>query len=306
MVDAYRTEHQQVTPTVDELISDFDKLCYHQEEPFTSSSVYAQFRVFALAKQHGVRVLLDGQGADETLAGYDKYLHWYLQELVRTKPRQMLREKAAIRKNGLDLRWTWKNYLAAWFPAQAANELEKKEARRLLRQPDITDEFKQQFFDRQSIVKPLVTKLNDMLYFNSFQSGLEELLRYADRNSMAHGAEVRLPYLSHELVEFIFALPAYYKIHDGWTKWILRKAVSGCLPEATVWRTDKIGYEPPQKLWMESPRLQERIQEAKRTLVKEGILKQQVMDKKIQPHEASAADGSDWRYLVAAVGMARP
>ena len=64
------------------LIEDFEKLAWHQEEPFPSSSIYAQYKVFELAKKHNVKVLLDGQGADEILAGYHKYVHWYLQEMV--------------------------------------------------------------------------------------------------------------------------------------------------------------------------------------------------------------------------------
>ena len=90
------------------------------------------------------------------------------------------------------------------------------------------------------------------------------MLRYADRNSMAHGREVRLPFLSHELVEFIFSLPSHFKIHDGWTKWILRKTVEKKLPPEIVWRKDKIGFEPPQKSWMEHKLVQDYLHESKR------------------------------------------
>ena len=140
---------------------------------------------------------------------------------------------------------------------------------------------------------------NDILHFNTCVSGLTELLRYADRNSMAHGREVRLPFLSHELVEFIFSLPAQYKIHNGWTKWILRKAVEERLPAETVWRKDKIGFEPPQKSWMEHSLVRDYIHESKKILVARQILKPAVLNKKNQPHEAYAADNMDWRYLVA-------
>ena len=69
---------------------------------------------------------------------------------------------------------------------------------------------------------------------------------------MAHSREVRLPFLSHELVEFVFSLPATFKIHLGWTKYILRKAMENILPQEIAWRVDKIGYEPPQKEWLAS------------------------------------------------------
>jgi asparagine synthase (glutamine-hydrolysing) len=165
---------------------------------------------------------------------------------------------------------------------------------------DISEDFKQQYFDRPTIYKPLVTKLNDMLYFNTFQFGLDELLHYADRNSMAHGTEVRLPFLYHELVEFIFSLPVNFKIHDGWTKWILRKAVADKLPDEITWRREKIGFEPPQKSWMQNQVLQDYIHEAKKILIQEKVLKPAVLNKKNQPLDAYAADNLDWRYLVAA------
>ena len=82
------------------LINDFEKLCYHQEEPFQSSGIYAQYKVFELAKQHQVKVLLDGQGADEILAGYPKYIHWYLQEVLsRHKFGATQIERNAFQKN---------------------------------------------------------------------------------------------------------------------------------------------------------------------------------------------------------------
>jgi len=296
----FNLENYAVTPTADGFIKDFEKLCYHQEMPFSSSSVYAQYKVFELASQNNIKVLLDGQGADEVFAGYPKYIHWHLQELIRGNLFSALKEKRALRENKIQFEWNWKNYLAAWFPAQASNQLEKREARKLLRQADITDDFKQQYFDRPTIYKPLVTKLNDILYFSAFQQGLEELLHYADRNSMAHGRELRLPFLNHELVQFIFSLPGSFKIHNGWTKWILRKAMDSKLPAEITWRKDKTGFEPPQKMWMQNATIRECVHAAKKRLVEKKILKPESLNKKNQPLDIYAADNFDWRYLIAA------
>jgi asparagine synthase (glutamine-hydrolysing) len=134
------------------------------------------------------------------------------------------------------------------------------------------------------------------LYFNSFVYGLEELLRLADRNSMAHAVEVRLPFLSHELVSFLFTLPSHFKIRRGWTKWVLRKAMQEKLPESITWRKDKTGFEPPQKKWMENKSVQEAIHEAKKQLASEHILNSAVLQKKIKPHSSYAADNLDWKY----------
>jgi asparagine synthase (glutamine-hydrolysing) len=131
-------------------------------------------------------------------------------------------------------------------------------------------------------------------------NGLEELLRYADRNSMAHGVEIRLPFLDHTLVEFVFSLPAAFKIRDGWTKWVLRKSMEDILPAGIVYRKDKTGFEPPQQVWMQDATLQEYMYESRRRLVKAGILAPGVLQKKIQPRDVHAADNHDWRYLVTA------
>jgi asparagine synthase (glutamine-hydrolysing) len=285
------------------LIKDFEKLCYYQEEPFPSSSIYAQYKVFELAGQQQVKVLLDGQGADEILAGYHKYIHWYLQQLA-AKNRFITahKEKQQLLKNKLPFKWGIKNYLAAYLPAHAVIQLEQNEYMKSIKQPDINKDFVAALQGREweGIRKPIITKLNDILYFNTHTLGLEELLRFADRNSMAHGREVRLPFLSHQLVEFIFSLPADFKIHDGWTKWLLRKMMDKKLPDEIVWRKDKVGYEPPQKQWMHNETLQDYMHEAKRKLVNKGILQKDSLNKKIIPKAAHEENNFDWRYLCAA------
>lgn len=302
-VQHFHLQNYKVTPSVDTLIKDFEKLCYHQEEPFQSSSIYAQYKVFELARIHEIKVMLDGQGADETLAGYNKYLHWYIQQLIsRKKFKEAMLEKKILLRNKTPFRWGLGNYLATYLPAHAAIHLESKEYNKIIRHPDINKQFVRTTRGREweGIHKPIITKLNDILYFNTATSGLEELLRFADRNSMAHGVEVRLPFLNHHLVEFIFSLPANFKIHKGWTKWILRKSMAKKLPAEIVWRRDKVGYEPPQLQWMENATMQEYIQEAKRKLVNKGILNNTVLHKPVSPAAAHAADNYDWRYLCAA------
>lgn len=293
----------KIQPDAADLINDFEKLCYHQEEPFQSSGIYAQYKVFELAKQQEVKVLLDGQGSDEILAGYPRYIHWYLQEVLsRHKLGATRIERKAFQQNGQAFNWDIKNYFAAFLPSHAAIQLEKKEYQKTIHHPDISPEFLKSVRGRdwEGIHKPIVTKLNDILLFNTAEMGLEELLRFADRNSMAHGREVRLPFLNHELVEFVFSLPSQLKMHAGWTKFLLRSAMNTKLPGEIVWRKDKVGFEPPQKQWMQEPALQEYIREAKQKLISAGILTKKTIDKKIEPKAAYEDKSYDWRYLCAA------
>jgi asparagine synthase (glutamine-hydrolysing) len=299
MVQKFPIQNHQITPVADELVRDFDRLMYHQEEPFQSLSIYAQYKVYELAKQQGVKVILDGQGADETLAGYHKYYPWYWQELYRRNQASATAARRAAMN--LDNRTPWgiKNKLAAYLPALAARQLEKKALRQLWDHPFIENNFKSEL-DRLAFSKPIIRKLNDILYFHTSQLGLQELLRYADRNSMAHGREVRLPFLDHELVQFLFSLPSHFKIKNGWTKGILRSSMHDQLPEQIVWRKDKIGFEPPQRKWLQDKRMTEKIMESRRILVKENILKSTVMREPLQAKAAHEAGNDDFRYLCAA------
>ena len=227
-------------PDKDYFAEVFDKVCFHQDEPFGSASIVAQYAVMELAKKHEVTVLLDGQGADEQLAGYVPYYSLYLDQLNFTNKKLFRSELVAYQKFHGEL-----------FPYTSITESETtrmklgRYKRKLL---------KQDYFFKSMLKKRLI--------HDTCINGLAELLRYADRNSMAHSREVRLPFLSHKLVEFIFSLPAHYLLNEGWTKFILRKSMSPILPASICWRVDKIGYEPPQKNWLESDLFEKKIQQS--------------------------------------------
>ncbi|OQP67064.1 asparagine synthetase B [Niastella vici] len=295
----FAVQNYTVQPNAGQLIGDLEKICYHQEEPFQSASVIAQYYVYELARQHQVTVLLDGQGADEILAGYHKYYHWYWQQLFRENKGTLHHELNTAHSLGIKESWGIKNKLAAAMPSYAGWYLRRQRTRQQLKAHDLSATFIKTYGESYYDIAHF-DELNNVLYYNTFVNGLEELLRYADRNSMAHGTEVRLPFLNHELVKLLFSLPARFKIRDGYTKWLLRKSMEAKLPKGLSWRTDKIGFEPPQQQWMNDKRLQEYIHESKKILVKQGMLKARVLQKKIQPQEAHAADNYDWRYLVAA------
>jgi asparagine synthase (glutamine-hydrolysing) len=259
-------ENCQVAVTADDFIGNFESVLRSQEEPFGSSSVCAQYEVFKLASRQGVTVLLDGQGADETLAGYDKYRNW--------------RAKAVL-------------------PELTSQLLIRREEQRLYRDPYINKAFLQTYSRGIRLTKPAVGDLNDLLCFEVFYQGLEDLLRYADRNAMAHGREVRLPFLNHDLVSFVFSLQSKYKTGAGYTKLILRKLMDGHLPDEIVWQKRKTGFEPPQSQWMQHPRAIEYFHACTAVLVKEKILKENALNRKPEFHDAYAKNAKEWRWMVA-------
>ena len=291
-------ENYKVTPTASEFVKDFEKIAYYQEEPFTSASIFAQYKVYELAAANNIKVLLDGQGADEVFAGYTKYIHWYLQEVLKNKPfDDFKKEKDFLDKKNVPYNWSVKNYFAAYLPSFTTNKLERKTVEKITKNELFNKDFLQQVNARNLIYKPTVTKLNDILYHNTMELGLEELLRFADRNSMAHGVEVRLPFLNKNLVQFIFSLPSYMKITEGFTKNILRKTMNNKIPNNILWNPIKTGFEPPQKSWMEDKMVQEMIQESKQKLVQEKIVSATILDKNITPANAHDESNIDWKML---------
>jgi len=296
----FNCKQHTIEISVNDFVNDWEKFLYYQEEPFGSASAYAQYKVFELASKHHIKVLLDGQGADETLAGYSKYYKWYWQELFQKRKLSKSKELTAAKELGLEEKFNYKNIIAALFPDIASVILERQYLVNALKHEYLTREFIHQQSKEAYYSTPATFNLNGALYFNTCSHGLEELLRHADRNSMAHGREVRLPFLDHELVEFIFSLPAHFKIRNGRTKWLLRQCMSEQLPKEIVWRKDKIGFEPPQKQWMQDTRVIDMIHEARKKLVTEKILKPGILDLPTSANASHEADTYDWRYLATA------
>ncbi len=292
-------QHYIIEVSANDVIELMDTVMYHQEAPIASTSAIAQYKLYKTAKENGVTVLLDGQGADEILGGYHKFYKWHWQKLYRENQLQKSGELIAAKNLGVKETFGVKNKVAAFSPEIANTILKRLKTRKAYLHPDLDRAFAIENKESLYYKTPSSFEVNSALYFDTVVYGLEDLLRIADRNSMAHAVEVRLPYLNHHLVEFVFSLPVNFKIRNGWTKWLLRKSMENVLQNEITWRRDKVGFEPPQKQWMSDVKIQELIIEGKKKLVQEKILNSAVLNKKIQPQHAVAADNFDWRYWAA-------
>jgi len=255
---AERTEAERhdVFPTGQSLLAELEPLLWHQEEPFGSTSIYAQWCVYRLARAEGVTVTLDGQGGDEVVGGYPHQLSPFLAQLVRTgHARAWARElRASYGAEGADAaRALFATALrsALWStpaPFQRAVQAAKAKARYpdwLNRRADIAPRYGAAVASTRRGDKFAAQMVWDLTV------GLPSLLRYCDRNSMAHSVEARLPFLDHRLVELCFSLPANARIENGRTKAILRSAMLGRLPSAVAERRDKIGFQTPESAWLQ-------------------------------------------------------
>jgi asparagine synthase (glutamine-hydrolysing) len=233
-------EEHFVFPAAGRFLEELDALLWHQEEPFSSPSVYAQWCVFRCAAQAGVKVVLDGQGADEQLCGYRKFSYFYLRHLFsRRAVGTFLKESLLALANlsfftGIDLRHS----LRYFGPGQRVGGISTiicPEAFPLGEKQNIIGW-------NGSLARRIAL---DMTRFS-----LPSLLRYEDKNSMAFSIESRTPFLDFRLVEYLARLPMDLKIRNGWTKFILRQAMKGIIPEKIRRRRGKLAFDTPQDAWL--------------------------------------------------------
>ena len=231
-------EHHAVEPTADALLAELEALVRAHDEPINSTSIYAQWCVMRAAREAGVVVLLDGQGGDELLGGYQGMAGYALRSAGAGA---VLRAPGSLRDVAYSL-------AVERLPRAAARAW-----RRRVASPYAT----RAHVEAAARIEPPylgwfggADPLRRELLLQAFVTSLPELLRYADRNSMAFSREVRLPLLDRRVAEYALSLPAAFLIRDGLTKRPLRDAVRGLVPELVLGRRDKVGYATPQQRWL--------------------------------------------------------
>jgi asparagine synthase (glutamine-hydrolysing) len=231
-----------VTFTADELVDDLPRIVEAQGEPFGSTSICAGWYVMRAAKAAGVKVMLDGQGGDELLAGYRGHLGFRLADLIaRGRFRELRAEVAGTEHGPLALATA----VARPFAPESLVRAVRARTRGSLVHPEL----------RGARVghldgSPFPDRLRRYQQLVLTRRGLPELLRYEDRNSMAHSLEARVPFLDHRLVELCFSLPPHELIRGGETKSLLRRALGDLLPPAVRERRDKLGFVTPEAEWL--------------------------------------------------------
>lgn len=242
-------------PTAEELVTNLDNLVFTQGQPFGSTSIFAQNCVFHLAKQQGVTVMLDGQGADEMLAGYPFYRGARLSSLLRQfkliEAFKFQKSSQLIPDAG-NLKYLVMTAGAAILPADL-----QQAARRLSGMNVAETWMNQKWFSSRSVTPENLSHVSGSevlkeTLIQSIETTLPMLLRYEDRNSMAHSIESRVPFLTTKLVEYILSLPEEYLISpDGTSKSIFREAMRGIVPDSILDRQDKIGFATSEQKWLQ-------------------------------------------------------
>jgi asparagine synthase (glutamine-hydrolysing) len=246
-----------------ELGADLDDLIRCQGEPFGSTSIYAQYRVFRLAKEHGITVTLDGQGADELFAGYNGYPGGFVGSLLNRG--QFLSIPGFLNAWS---KWPGRNRKAAL--SILAGQLTPARYHRFLKQSALAGNRSPEWIrktwidsanrsdglpDRSEALSPSKDghgrRLMEQLRNALCGQGLAALLRHGDRNSMRWSIESRVPFLTTDMAEFVLSLPESYLLSwKGETKSLFRAAMRGIVPDPVLDRRDKIGFQTPEQDWL--------------------------------------------------------
>jgi asparagine synthase (glutamine-hydrolysing) len=221
-----------------DLISD---ATWHNDEPIGGFSSVAYYLMMSAAKDLGLKVILSGQGADESLCGYRKYMFFNLQQLCRDRQTGTLFSECA---SHLLPPWTM---LRGFRAGDAKRYLP---ASMHIRPTILGEAFPEGSRMHELPVGLGVCGLRARQVSDLLKYSVPTLTHYEDRMSMAMSREVRLPFLDHRLVSLFVQLPMRYKIRRGWSKWLFRKALAPLLPREIAWRRDKNPFMTPAATWL--------------------------------------------------------
>ncbi|WP_029038374.1 asparagine synthase (glutamine-hydrolyzing) [Salinimicrobium xinjiangense] len=241
------------TPSAESLLDDLDEFISCHAEPVPTTSPYAQYKIMELASKNVV-VTLDGQGADEQLAGYHYFFGFYFKDLLKqgkfTSLNREIYSYLKIHKSTFGL----KTFLFFLLPKTTRTKLKVSEL------GYITSEFAKRH-NKTNIISDYLYASNSLqeALVNHFEYKLEHLLKWEDRNSMHFSLEARVPFLDYRLVERTLATNSKEIIKNGMTKNLLRESMKGVVPEEIRMRVDKEGYSTPQDEWFRSKEWEEKI-----------------------------------------------
>ncbi len=314
VADRYHTNHRVETVKSDDFDL-IDTLACLYDEPYADSSAIPTYRVCQLARKH-VTVALSGDGADESLGGYRRYGLHLMEERMRAALPLSIRKPlfGALGTLYPKADWAPRMFRAkSTFEGVARSSVEAyfhsmSFIREPLRSQLYSNSFKaelagysaQSVFDRHANRAGTDDPLALIQYLDLKTYLVGDINTKVDRASMAHSLEVREPLMDHELVEWMASLPSSFKIRNGESKYVLKKAMEPYLPADIMYRP-KMGFAVPLARWLRGP-LRGRVREAllSRQMTESGLFNSATIRKLVEQHESAVSDHSTpiWTLLM--------
>ena len=307
-----KSDHIVAYPTADDFEREFTRLMWFLDEPVAAPGLFPQYFVSKLAKEN-VTVVLGGQGSDEMLGGYTRYLILYLEQALK---------KSIAGSSNYDLHIPLKDLLpnlpqlnkyqplmSYFFKEGLFGEPDERYFRLILRNERIPELLSPEIQEMAKGYNPFDTfreifnavpefeLLNKVLYYE-MKAWLPALLQVEDRMSMAWSLESRVPFLDTRIAELAFSMPSNIKFKGGITKYILRKALKGKLPESILWRQDKLGFPVPLKQWFKKelkPFLKDKM--LNNTALNRNIFRKESIESQLSENQESEFDRTLWGML---------
>lgn len=252
VIDKHRVSGSFVMPSLDGLKEKIDHILWHQEEPFISTSNLLQFEVFSRAKALGIKVMLDGQGADESLAGYKGFIGSCGASLIKRLQLLEFSKFTYSFKNDPVVSYSYVVFSSIGKLFPSVHSFLKSLSGEVDVTKFIQDSYKKDINKNPSLKNLHRDPLIGDIYNQLSSTSLPMLLHWEDRASMASSIEARVPFLDHELVEYSLGIPNKMRFKDGYSKFVLRDMQEGFVPENILNNRRKLGYVTAEEYWMKS------------------------------------------------------
>lgn len=251
----------------DAWVDDLDKFIYHQDEPVSSTTAVNHWFLMKELHKRGIKAVISGQGIDEILYGYihttmgyhfaDLLKKGHLLELIKEFYWHN-KHKSYISRNSKEFYiWSLKGFIPQWL-AKIAKASFFENSRFFIDYSKLPANINREKYETPNI--PYTNLLNNAFYRMLKVESIPRILHYEDRNSMAFSIEQRVPFLDRDIVSYVFALPSKMKVRNGVSKWILREALKGILPDRIRSRLSKLGFTAPEEKWIRSKEFQQYVQ----------------------------------------------
>ncbi|HNC83928.1 MAG TPA: asparagine synthase (glutamine-hydrolyzing) [Nitrospira sp.] len=297
---------RQLETSPAELWNDVRKVLWFQDEPVHTMTAVVGYQLMRLAASQGIRVVLNGQGADETIGGYSSYFQDYWVSLLQQgrvgAAWQAVKAYTEAHGGNSRARMTaaasrcisWEMYKIGSYRTWA----QARRQARIRQNPWFSGDLTKHFISEDT--PPSSAALSTALKQSVISAPLPLYLRIEDRNSMAHSVEARLPFLDYRLVSFVCGLSDEWKVRGPWNKYVLREGMKGRIPESVRSRVDKMGFPTASKKWFAHD-LYEPLREilASRTLRERGIYNTGALIADLDRHRRGEADFSNRLFHVA-------